>query len=125
MLDLMAANQTDGTPPLYLHVVRRILRDMRIAQQDSRKAFVYSEFKKHLMAAQLTPTQLGPLNQRLDTLESFMLKSQVNAKAVDGGKKGKMKAPQGKGNDWTHKVCFHVCMKSHIIDLYSPVILQL
>lgn len=115
----MAANQTDGTPPLYLHVVRRILRDMRIAQQETRKAFVYNDFKNHLMASQLTPTQLGPLNQRLDTLESFMLKSQVSPGAVHGGKKGKMKAPQEKGkmkapqekgNDWTHKVwllCLH------------------
>jgi hypothetical protein len=111
MLDLMAANQTDGTPPLYLHVVRRILRDMRIAQQETRQPFIYSEFKNHLMASTLTPTQLGPLNQRLDTLESFMLKSQVDPEAANSGMQGKKKISQKGGNNWTHKVCLSCLVK--------------
>jgi hypothetical protein len=118
----MAANQTDGTPPLYLHVVRRILRDMRVAQQETRDSFVYGEFKRQLMAAELTATQLGPLNQRLETLESFMLKSQVNARGAGHGKKAETK---DKGNSWTPKVCLSTYIKSCTIDLYSLVILRL
>jgi hypothetical protein len=125
MLDLMAANQTDGTAPLYLHVVRRILRDMRKAQQETESPFVYGEFKRHLVAAELTAAQLGPLNQRLDTLESFMPKSQVKLGGADNKNKGKFKGSQGKGNNWTHEVCFCVCIKCYKADQHSPVNLQL
>jgi hypothetical protein len=88
MLDLMAVSRDDGPMPLYLHAIYRILRDMRIAQQETNGAFSYAEFKRQVMDMTMTPAQLGPLNQRLDTLESFMSK-------VDTGKKG---------NDWTPKV---------------------
>ncbi|GAB1312379.1 Zona occludens toxin N-terminal domain-containing protein [Madurella fahalii] len=78
MLDLMAVT-TGGNLPLYLHVVQRILRDMRIVQQRTGSGFDYSEFKKQLQAEDLTDAQLSPLKQRLETLESFMVEKQAKA----------------------------------------------
>ncbi|KAK4443718.1 hypothetical protein QBC34DRAFT_310525 [Podospora aff. communis PSN243] len=106
MLDLMAV--TSGGMPLYLHVVNRILRELRVSQQRSGGSFSYSKFKQMLALEQLTDMQLSPLKQRLDTLESFMVEDQ--AKAFDmftpkrggtpsGGKK-KNGSPQA-GTDWT------------------------
>ncbi|KAL7795120.1 hypothetical protein V8C37DRAFT_44510 [Trichoderma ceciliae] len=95
MMDLMAVSSVQGGIPLYLHVVQRILRDLRIEQQISETTFNYHKFKQRLMGEALTPAQLQPLQQRLDTLESFMVKEQVvhvsNKKAMQS---------QGKGNDW-------------------------
>ncbi|KXX78846.1 hypothetical protein MMYC01_204026 [Madurella mycetomatis] len=78
MLDLMAVT-TGGSLPLYLHVVQRILRDMRIVQQRTGSGFSYSEFKRQLQAEDLTEAQLSPLKQRLETLESFMVENQAKA----------------------------------------------
>ncbi|KAF5484690.1 hypothetical protein CGCS363_v013941 [Colletotrichum siamense] len=71
MNDLMAVGE--GTMPLYMHVINRILREMRIEQQNLGVTFKYKTFKKRLSEADLTPAQRSPLSQRLDTLESFML----------------------------------------------------
>lgn len=71
MLDLMAVSRDDGLMPLYLHAIYRILRDMRIAQQETNGTFSYAEFKQKVMDITMTPAQLGPLTQRLDTLEKF------------------------------------------------------
>ena len=65
--------------PLYVHVVERILRGLRIAQQSSELAFNYAKFKTILALEDLTPTQQGPLKQRLDTLESFMVQEQTES----------------------------------------------
>ncbi|KAK1970901.1 hypothetical protein LY78DRAFT_626915 [Colletotrichum sublineola] len=81
MLDLMAVG--DGSMPLYLHVVTRILRDMRLEQQSNGLAFSYLTFKKKLAKADLTPAQKAPLNQRLDTLESFMANGKGTEKPID------------------------------------------
>ncbi|KAL0940194.1 uncharacterized protein CTRU02_202957 [Colletotrichum truncatum] len=81
MFDLMAVE--DGSMPLYLHVVSRILRDMRLEQQINGKGFSYASFKKKISRADLTPTQLGPLSQRLDTLESFMTSDKTQTKRID------------------------------------------
>ncbi|KAK2016732.1 hypothetical protein LZ32DRAFT_577841 [Colletotrichum eremochloae] len=81
MLDLMAVG--DGSMPLYLHVVTRILRDMRLEQQSKGLAFGYLTFKKKLAKADLTPAQKAPLNQRLDTLESFMANAKGTEKPID------------------------------------------
>lgn len=78
MLDLMAVGQGDGSMPLYMHTVKRILRDMRLQQQTTRTGFDYPEFKRKVLSASLTPGQLEPLKQRLDTLESFMPQAQVS-----------------------------------------------
>lgn len=103
MLELMAV--TSGTMPLYLHVVNRILRDLRIIQQQDGGRFNYTAFKRMLANENLTEMQLAPLKQRLDTLESFMVESQ--AKAFDMFSRqttntpNKKKALQAKGTDWT------------------------
>lgn len=70
MLDLMAFSGSNT--PLYLHVISRILRDMRIAQQRNGTKFNYEQFKTLIKDDELSEHQIGPLNQRLDTLESFM-----------------------------------------------------
>jgi hypothetical protein len=71
MLDLMAVNQDDGSMPLYLHTITRILREMRLVQQETKASFNYADFKKRVMASTMSPAQQAPLNQRLETLESL------------------------------------------------------
>jgi hypothetical protein len=68
MLSLMAVDQSNDNPPLYLEIVRKILRFM--ANSDS--GFRYSVFKTMLGNEKLSPGQKGPLNLRLEILESFM-----------------------------------------------------
>lgn len=81
MLDLMAVSPgPDGSLPLYCQIVIRILRDLRIKQQLSGGGFNYGEFKQELSRQNLTPGQKGPLEQRLDTLESFMAKEDVEGR---------------------------------------------
>lgn len=72
MLDLMAVGQDNGPLPLYMHTVQRILRVMRVEQQSRGTGFDYAGFKTRILDSGLTPGQLEPLKQRLDTLESFM-----------------------------------------------------
>ncbi|KAH7324955.1 hypothetical protein B0I35DRAFT_476155 [Stachybotrys elegans] len=79
MLDLMAASSIQGSMPLYMHIIVRILRDMRIKSQEKNTSFDYATFKREIEMAQLTKDQMAPLLQRLDTLESFMVHSQANA----------------------------------------------
>ncbi|WQF90333.1 Putative BAH domain, P-loop containing nucleoside triphosphate hydrolase [Colletotrichum destructivum] len=81
MLDLMAVKE--GGVPLYLHVVNRILREMRLEQQEKGQRFNYSSFKEKLEQADLTLAQRGPLSQRLDTLESFMVNSKTKHGKID------------------------------------------
>lgn len=77
MLDLMAVEPAAGNVPLYMCTVQRILREMRISQQQSGSAFDYASFKSQVLESGLTPGQLEPLKQRLDTLESFMPQAQT------------------------------------------------
>lgn len=63
--------------PLYFHVVTRILKEMRIKQQQTGGHFDYGTFKRALATEGLTGGQLGPLGQRLETLESFMAQEHV------------------------------------------------
>ncbi|OTA01634.1 hypothetical protein A9Z42_0019560 [Trichoderma parareesei] len=72
MMELMAVSSVQGSIPLYLHVVQRILKDLRIEEQLNGTTFNYREFKSRLTDAALAPGQLGPLQQRLDNLESFL-----------------------------------------------------
>ncbi|PHH86472.1 hypothetical protein CDD83_10202 [Cordyceps sp. RAO-2017] len=102
MLDLMAVSSVQGGGmPLYLHVVKRILRDLRIAQQATTGGFSYSGFKRALAKEKLSPSQLNPLQQRLDTLESFMVKLQVEKTGPSSKKKGSTKASESKAVDWS------------------------
>lgn len=95
MLDLMAVGQSDGPMPLYMHTIKRILREMRIQQQTSGAGFDYPEFRQRVFDSGLTPAQLEPLKQRLDTLESFMPESQV----IVSHQKNEEKLKKG-GSDW-------------------------
>jgi len=116
MLNLMVASPGQGDKmPLYLHTVMRILRELRIKQQQRGGGFNYQEFKNAMKAANLTKQQSAPLHQRLETLESFMVKQDAPAEGPKG-KKGKGKAAlknQGKV-DWTPVVCeiaiFYSCL---------------
>lgn len=97
--------------PLYLHVLNRILRDMRIEQQQKGSHFSYEVFKEKLLTANLTSMQLAPLQQRLDTLESFMPKRPSEQAAAGKKKKSSAQAAaeQKKNSSaqetgWTAKV---------------------
>lgn len=75
-----------------MQIVKRILRDLRIQQQATGGAFSYAAFRKQMETAELTDAQRAPLEQRLDTLESFMAKTQAVPIAIvekSGKKKGK------------------------------------
>lgn len=102
MLDLMAVTRGDGPMPLYLHAVNRILREMRIGQQELGTGFSYATFKNRVDNTEMTPAQLSPLTQRLDTLESFMPNTQTGVTLPR--RKGKEKVVRQYGNDWSSKV---------------------
>lgn len=107
MLDLMAVSSVQGSLPLYLHVINRILRDMRLDQQNKNKSFNYADFKKKLVEASLSDGQKAPLQQRLETLESFMPKSQVPVGDISGRLMPPVKASHGAsphGTNWTAEV---------------------
>ncbi|KAG6242544.1 hypothetical protein E4U25_003575 [Claviceps purpurea] len=80
MLDLMAVSSTQGGAlPLYFHIIMRILKDMRIEQQKTPGGyFNYRTFRDAVKEASLSKDQTGPLNQRLETLESFMAQEDVS-----------------------------------------------
>lgn len=120
MLDLMAISSIQGGGmPLYLHVVTRILRQLRIAQQASDSTFNYRAFKQALDNEDLTPGQRVPLQQRLETLESFMAAEQVPV-AQAGGSKKKNKGKENTAlvskkrvSDWNLKVCMILALRPH------------
>ncbi|CAG8106252.1 unnamed protein product, partial [Penicillium salamii] len=127
MLDLMAVGQDNGPLPLYMHTVQRILREMRVEQQNCGSGFDYAMFKSKILDSGLTPAQLEPLKQRLDTLESFMPPQQVLCKSGE-----KMRAKRW-GSVWTPQVCdssHDVCVITKmdqpsqltIVDLSCPCI---
>lgn len=68
MLSLMSVDQSESTP-LYISQIMRILREMA---SDSPEGFDYIEFKRRLKTSKFLGMQLGPLQQRLDLLESFI-----------------------------------------------------
>lgn len=84
---------------------------MRIKQQQPGGKFDYMLFKNNLDAAGLSPMQLVPLQQRLDTLESFMPQSQTSQNTQGGQIKAKFGAAIG--NDWTPKVCIFNITPQH------------
>ncbi|PGH32088.1 hypothetical protein GX50_05157 [[Emmonsia] crescens] len=73
MKDLMAVNG-EGTPPLYMEVVTKILREMAEESQ-GRRGLNFNAFKKRLNDEEWNKGQTGPLHMRLDLLESFLEKS--------------------------------------------------
>ncbi|KAH8166867.1 hypothetical protein CIB48_g1400 [Xylaria polymorpha] len=107
MLELMAF---DRAQPLYAQVIQRILRDMRLSQQENPGTFQYREFRNKLALENLSPDQKRGLQQRLDTLESFMVPTQVDPNKK---KKGKERP----GTNWTPRAGELI-----IIDLSCPCV---
>ena len=112
MLDLMAVSSIKGEGmPLYLHVISRILRDLRMEQQKSDSPFNYGKLKSMIQQQQtLKEGQTAPLQQRLETLESFMVRTQTSEYDVSSGKTGSSRKKSSKlrdtGTKWLAKVQF-------------------
>ena len=88
LMTLMAVSSTEGQIPLYIQVVLQILREM--AREPNLKPGIdYLDFKRRILAKNLTPAQLGPLSLRLDLLESFIAAPIAHSKR------------NAKGNYWT------------------------
>ncbi|KLU93221.1 hypothetical protein MAPG_12158, partial [Magnaporthiopsis poae ATCC 64411] len=125
MMGLMGVDDSNSIP-LYLHVVQRILRDLRLDQQalaaaDGRRSvpFQYRKFKEMMESEELTPAQAAPLKQRLDTLESFMVKKQAysyNFLTTERGSVRKV-TPDDLGTDWTPQAS-----QLTIVDLSCPCV---
>ncbi|KAF2963301.1 hypothetical protein GQX73_g10276 [Xylaria multiplex] len=107
MLELMAF---DRTQPLYAQVVQRILRDMRLGQQNLLGQFNYYQFTQKLDAEQLSSDQRRGLRQRLDLLQSFMVPKQVNPFS-------RREEVERLGTDWTPKAG-----ELLIVDLSCPCV---
>lgn len=115
MMDLMAVKKGE-TMPLYMHVVNRILRDLRLKQQQTGGSFDYRAFKAMLAQEDLTDSQRVPLAQRLETLESFMAPPQEFTSHKK--KKGTITAvAKPTGNDWAPRAG-----QLTVIDLSCPCI---
>jgi hypothetical protein len=84
--------------------VHRILREMRIAQQNTGSLFDYCEFRRQVADTTMSPAQLGPLTQRLDTLESFMPPSQISTQTSGKNKNQRKMGLSEGGTDWTSTV---------------------
>ncbi|EFX05687.1 hypothetical protein CMQ_3756 [Grosmannia clavigera kw1407] len=91
MHDLMTVGESGM--PLYMHVVDRVLRELKIEQDEQNLPFNYEKFKRRIFQSELTSMQTNPLKQRLDTLESFMPRNDSNKKTPG----------TASGNDWTAK----------------------
>ncbi|PQE34110.1 P-loop containing nucleoside triphosphate hydrolase protein [Rutstroemia sp. NJR-2017a WRK4] len=114
MMDLMAVKTDDGSMPLYLHSIHRIIRELRLAQQQKpdeseSEPFNYGEFKRMVEECNMTPAQKAPLQQRLDTLESFMPIDQISG-GKPSGRKGLSKSKKRGGNDWSVEVVPILCL---------------
>lgn len=76
MKRLMAFSEQEGTVPLYMEVIIKILREMEIKG----KKFKFPEFRKELNKPQFSPAQGNMMNMRLDLLQSFMDLSETGKK---------------------------------------------
>lgn len=120
-MDLMAVRKGE-TMPLYMHVVNRVLRDLRLRQQQTGAPFDYQAFKKLLAREDLTESQRVPLAQRLDTLESFMApRAEAVPQQQQQQQKKKMKAAPAKpaGNEWAPRAG-----QLTIVDLSDPFVMK-
>lgn len=68
MLKMMAFDEAEGSVPMYMQVIQRILRDTAI----SGKAFSLKKFLLDLKKEDFTPGQEAMMNMRLNLLQSFM-----------------------------------------------------
>ncbi|KEF58021.1 uncharacterized protein A1O9_05944 [Exophiala aquamarina CBS 119918] len=70
MMTLMAMNDNEH-PPLYMEVLRKILRDMAM-EGSGRRGVNYRDFTSRMGRQGFSGQQNGPLNLRLQLLESFL-----------------------------------------------------
>ena len=78
MKRLMAFGDTTKDPPLYMQTVIKTLRQMAL-ENNGDASFNYDEFRKRIFTETFTGHQSGPLELRLDLLESFMEGKLVDA----------------------------------------------
>lgn len=71
ILKLMAFDPTSGNVPLYMEVVVNITRQMAMEGP----SFTYTEFRRRLDEVQWVKGQDGPLNMRLQLLDTFLAPS--------------------------------------------------
>ncbi|KAL8387017.1 hypothetical protein RB595_010220 [Gaeumannomyces hyphopodioides] len=125
MMGLMGVDDSNGMP-LYLHVVQRILRDLRLEQQAfaadngcQSLPFQYGRFKTKLRGEPLTPAQEAPLKQRLDTLESFLVSKQAHSQTslTKASSNIRKVFRDGSGTDWTPQAG-----QLTIVDLSCPCV---
>ncbi|KAJ5471827.1 hypothetical protein N7539_008770 [Penicillium diatomitis] len=114
MLDLMSVARDSGAGPLYLQTVQRILREMRLLQQSTGCLFNYQDFKSRVLGSGLLTSQMEPLKQRLDILESFMPPNQAR---TDYKVKGTKAKPHDGGSIWVPKAS-----QLTIVDLSCPCV---
>ncbi|OAA52365.1 hypothetical protein BBO_00206 [Beauveria brongniartii RCEF 3172] len=125
MLDLMAMGSVAGDAwPLYMHTVTRILRNMRLEQQAlGEDGFSYGDFKRRLTDEGLVGTQLGPLQQRLDALESFMVPDHATQTRLRSGTGKKTQIGKfAKGAKTIDKTWTPKSGRLTIVDLSCPCI---
>ncbi|KAM3438273.1 hypothetical protein MY4824_003295 [Beauveria thailandica] len=125
MLDLMAMGSVAGDAwPLYMHTVTRILRNMRLEQQAlGEDGFSYGDFKRRLTDEGLVGTQLGPLQQRLDALESFMVPDHATQTRLRSGTGKKTQTGKfAKGAKTIDKTWTPKSGRLTIVDLSCPCI---
>lgn len=72
LMRLMAFDMSEGSVPLYIETIIRILKEMAFDAAEAGTGFDYPKFLKELDAQALTREQKGPLNLRLDLLDSFL-----------------------------------------------------
>lgn len=74
MRRLMAFSDSDGSIPLYMEVIVRILRNMAIEAKGAGRGLAYSEFLRRLGRedSEFSKMQKGPMNLRLQLLDAFM-----------------------------------------------------
>ncbi|KAK2810313.1 hypothetical protein FQN50_003044 [Emmonsiellopsis sp. PD_5] len=92
MKDLMAVSG-NGTTPLYMEVVTKVLREMAEENQ-GRRGINFQLFRSRLREARFTKDQNGPLEMRLQLLESFLQKPGTTVV------RGKNRYAMPEGNVW-------------------------
>jgi hypothetical protein len=83
MLRLMAFSEAEGSVPLYMEVIQRILRQMAIAEID----FTMTAFEQLLNQENFAPGQRAMMDMRLNLLRSFLVstRSQNPRRFVEPG----------------------------------------
>ncbi len=79
LMTLMTVDSTERQVSLYIQVIYKILREMA-RELNPKFEIDYHDFKRRILATDLTSAQLESLNLRLDLLESFIATSNLRFK---------------------------------------------